>query len=120
MQTPNINTKTRIIPKIYAYRTPSNLEKQGWFKIGYTERDVDRRIREQTYTAGITPEKLWDYVARFNDGYYFNDHDFHAYLVRKGIPRESGTEWFDFKNDVSRRLSSIGKLCSETRTKRSR
>lgn len=102
MQTPNINTKARIIPKIYAYRTPSNLEKQGWFKIGYTERDVDRRIREQTHTAGITPEKLWDYVARFNDGYYFNDHDFHAYLVRKGIPRESGTEWFDFKNDVSK------------------
>lgn len=35
-----------------------------------------------THTAGITPEKLWDYVARFNDGYYFNDHDFHAYLER--------------------------------------
>jgi type II restriction enzyme len=108
MQTPKINTKTRIIPKIYAYRTPQNLEKQGWFKIGYTERDVDRRIREQTHTAGITPEKLWDYVARFNDGYYFNDHEFHAYLVRKGIPREKGTEWFDFKDDVnkSKRLVS--------------
>lgn len=102
MQTPNINTKRRIIPKIYAYRTPSNIEKQGWFKIGYTERDVERRIHEQTHTAGITPEKLWDYVARFNDGYYFNDHDFHAYLVRKGIPRERGTEWFDFQNDVSK------------------
>lgn len=107
MHTPNINTKTRIIPKIYAYRTPSNLEKQGWFKIGYTERDVDRRIREQTHTAGITPEKLWDYVARFNDGYYFNDHDFHAYLVRKGIPRERGTEWFDFKDDKSKSIRMV-------------
>lgn len=102
MQTPNISTKIRIVPKIYAYRTPSNVEKQGWFKIGYTEKDVDKRIRQQTHTAGITPEKLWEYVARFNDGYYFNDHEFHAYLTRKGIPREKGTEWFDFKDDVNK------------------
>lgn len=102
METPNINTKKNIIPKIYAYRTPNNLEKQGWFKIGYTERDVNKRIKEQTYTVGITPDVLWDYVARFNDGYYFNDHDFHAYLTRKGIPREKGTEWFDFDDDVQK------------------
>lgn len=102
MQTPKIDTKKIVTPMIYAYRTPYNLEKKGWFKIGYTEQDVDKRIRQQTHTVGITPEKLWQYVARFNDGYYFNDHDFHAYLTRKGIPREKGREWFDFKDDVNR------------------
>lgn len=100
METPNIQSKAPIIPKIYAYRTPNNLEKQGWFKIGYTERDVDQRIREQTHTVGITPEKLWDYVARYNNGEYFKDHHFHGYLTQKGIPREKGTEWFDFKDDI--------------------
>lgn len=100
MQTPNIKTKEQIAPKIYAYRTPSNFDKQGWFKIGYTEHDVDYRIRKQTHTAGIKAEKLWGYAARYNNGKYFKDHDFHSYLTLKGIPRQPKTEWFDFEDDV--------------------
>lgn len=106
MQTPLIQSKKHIIPKIYAYRTPSNIDLEGWFKIGYTERDVDIRIHEQTRTVNIRPEKLWDATARFhNTGKPFKDTDLHDYLVRKGIPRDNGTEWFDFKGDVKKSVT---------------
>lgn len=101
MQIPNINTKKHIVPKIYAYRTPNNLDRKGLFKIGYTEREVDKRIREQARTIGVKTEKLWDHVARYNDGEPFKDHDYHSYLKRKGIPNIEG-EWFDFNNDVKK------------------
>ena len=47
-----IRTTKTIYPQIYAYILPTVTEKEGWIKIGYTERkNVDERIREQTQTA---------------------------------------------------------------------
>lgn len=97
-----IAPKRVIKPTIYAYITPTNTAKDGWIKIGYTDRDADTRIYEQTHTAGIEPKKLWDYEARFNGGGYFFDHDFHAYLKQNGIRRNKGTEWFYFNSHPER------------------
>ena len=48
-----IKTTKKVIPMCYAYTTPGVIYHEGWTKIGYTERDVDTRIKEQTQTANI-------------------------------------------------------------------
>lgn len=94
-----IKTTKIIYPQIYAYILPTVREKQGWIKIGYTEREnVDIRIKEQTHTAAINLEykKLWVNTAKFNDSdEWFRDSQFHAYLQKyKNIKQEPNTEWF--------------------------
>ncbi|MDD4096819.1 MAG: DEAD/DEAH box helicase family protein, partial [Oscillospiraceae bacterium] len=89
-------------PTIYAYVTPDDTSKKGWVKIGYTDRDANTRIKEQTHTAGIKYKILWSHDARFDGGDYFTDDDFHWYLVQSGIVRgkhgDTGrlSEWFYF------------------------
>lgn len=85
-----------VVPMIYAYTTPGVPAHDGWTKIGYTERDVDQRIREQTHTANIAYKLVWKQEARYTDGsgVYFVDHDFHNFLTQHGVEREKGTEWF--------------------------
>ena len=92
-----IRTTKTIYPQIYAYILPTVTEKEGWIKIGYTERkNVDERIREQTQTTNLTYRKLWSAPARFADsGQWFKDHDFHHYLCSfKKVKRRKKSEWF--------------------------
>ena len=91
-----INTKEEIKPSIYAYIIPEYPRRLGWVKIGYTDREVEKRIAEQSSTIGVDTKTIWSHVARFNTGQYFKDHQFHSYLTKHGIPREKGKEWFDF------------------------
>ena len=101
----NIQTANRIIPMIYAYSTPEVVRHNGWVKIGYTEQDVDKRIKQQTYTAGLNYKKEWQGTAIFDDGSgeIFHDTDFHAYLSKLGIEREKGHEWFHIDGISSKR-----------------
>ncbi len=78
-------------PKIYAYITPGVIENQGFIKIGYTERDAEKRVREQTQTAGINYKILLVESALRPDGSTFTDKDIHKLLARK-FPRKN--EWF--------------------------
>lgn len=91
-----IESYKTVVPMIYAYTTPGVPAHDGWTKIGYTERDVDQRIREQTHTANIEYKVEWKKEARYTDGSggYFVDHDFHNFLTQHGVEREKGTEWF--------------------------
>lgn len=92
-----IKTTKTIYPQIYAYVIPEYKPNEGWIKIGYTEqKDVDRRIRQQTQTAGIRYSKLWSEPAKFCDSdEWFYDKQFHAYLRRfKKIDQRPNTEWF--------------------------
>ena len=91
-----IKSYDSIVPMVYAYTTPGVPAHEGWTKIGYTTRDVDQRIKEQTHTANIAYKLEWKKEARYTDGTagYFEDHDFHSYLIRHGVEREKGTEWF--------------------------
>lgn len=63
MQKPNIKTSKPIVPMIYAYTTPGVSYHDGYIKIGYTEQNVDERIRQQTHTAGIKAQKEWTGTA---------------------------------------------------------
>ena len=85
-----------VVPMIYAYTTPGVPAHDGWTKIGYTVRDVDKRIREQTHTANIAYQLEWKKEARYTDGSegYFEDNDFHDFLTQHGVEREKRTEWF--------------------------
>ena len=92
-----IKTADRVVPMIYAYTTPGITYHDGFIKIGYTEQDVDARIKQQTHTAGIAAKKEWQGTAIYDDGTgeTFSDHDFHAYLKQNGIkqPADLGLNW---------------------------
>lgn len=95
-----IRTGKVVEPRIYAYTTPDVPKSEGWIKIGYTERDVETRVHEQTHTANIRPEILWHHAAEYTEdpdkGINFKDHDFHNFLSGHDIKREPRTEWFFF------------------------
>ena len=91
-----IKTTARVTPQCYAYTTPGVPAHDGWTKIGFTERDVETRINEQTHTVGVAHKTWWYMRAAYMTEPYgtFTDKDFHAYLKRLEIAREAGTEWF--------------------------
>ena len=95
-----VKTGKVVEPKIYAYITPEVTSNDGWIKIGYTERDVETRIREQTHTAAIKTDILWKHLAEYvegpDKGVNFKDHDFHSFLEFHDIERRPKTEWFYF------------------------
>lgn len=97
-----IKASTKVVPMIYAYTTPGVTYHDGYIKIGYTEQDVDKRIYDQTHTAGIKAQKEWQGNATYDDGSgeTFIDKDFHSYLRKKGVkqPQDEGNEYFDPKD----------------------
>lgn len=99
-----IKTATKVIPKCYAYTTPGVPAHQGWTKIGYTERDVETRVKEQTRTVGVAHKTWWAMRAEFLTEPYgsFSDKDFHAYLAKLEILREKNTEWFFIDPEIAR------------------
>ena len=108
-----IKTTKKVIPMCYAYTTPGVTYHEGWTKIGYTERDVDTRIKEQTQTANIKYNKEWAEEARFSDGSgdTFTDKEFHTYLAKNNIKRkdpepddEGCPEWFQISGEESQKL----------------
>lgn len=106
MQKPNINTAKSVTPMIYAYTTPEIARHDGWTKIGYTEQDVETRIKQQTHTADVRWNLEWKGNALFDDGSgeRFTDKEFHAYLRKSGIEQEAGknNEWFHITGQESR------------------
>ena len=94
-----IKTSSKVVPMIYAYTTPGITYHDGYVKIGYTEQDVDTRIKQQTHTAGVMPHKEWQGTAIFDDGTGdpFIDKDFHAYLRKMDVkqPQDLDNPYFD-------------------------
>ena len=100
-----IKTTKNIYPQIYAYTLPDVQNKNGWIKIGYTERkNVDDRIKEQTYTARLRYDMLWSAPAIFNKSdSWFTDKLFHNYLIKhKQIQRYENSEWFFYDTSQER------------------
>lgn len=91
-----------VMPQIYAYSDPRF---KGQLKVGYTTRDVQKRVAEQ-YPV-ITPGKEQPYRIVFqdssvrNDGTAFTDKHVHRWLRKHGFQNTNG-EWFRCKvSDVS-------------------
>lgn len=108
----NIKSTRVVYPQIYAYTMPDLSDKEGWVKIGYTERlNVEDRIKEQTHTAAVRHKynKLWAEPARYsNADIWFKDHEFHNFLTRfKKIEREPLSEWFYYNGYIDRALEDF-------------
>lgn len=92
-------------PTIYAYEFVGVESHKGYIKIGYTERDVKTRVKEQVHTAAVPYHILGHWSAMKNDGTCFTDHDVHDVLKAKGKQQlndgDDKNEWFKCsKKDV--------------------
>ena len=97
-------------PKIYAYTVEQFLDLpwkgkrtgKGLFKVGFTERSVAVRIREQLAAVKMpvtTPAlELLVEAAVTDDGRVFTDHEVHRALKKAGYQRDEG-EWFECTRD---------------------
>lgn len=96
-----LNKRPTTSPQIYAYED-LNPDYNGLLKIGYTVRDVEKRVAQQYPTKrpdGKLPYKIvYSDSAMRNDGSCFTDHDIHNLLKRKGIEAVGG-EWFRCRLD---------------------
>lgn len=81
-------------PMIYAY---SDKLYKGMLKVGYTAKDVNKRVAQQYPTArpGEVPYHI-EYAASAmrEDGTTFMDFEVHKYLRNRGIKNPNG-EWFE-------------------------
>ena len=93
--TGKVKTGRPALPQVYAYTTPEIARHDGWTKIGYTEQDVETRVKQQTHTANLLAKIEWHGNATYEDtGETFRDTDFHAYLKKLDVANEPDTEWF--------------------------
>ena len=108
MVKPSIQTTKQVVPMIYGYSTPEVMRHNGWTKIGYTEQEVETRIKQQTHTADVKWNLEWKGNATFDDGSgeTFTDKDFHAYLRKSGVEQETGknNEWFHISGPDSKQM----------------
>lgn len=95
--------RAAVRPMIYAY----TLKADGYgdlLKVGYTERDVETRVREQVANIKL-PINIHKIVlaesAMRKDGSTFDDHAVHRLLKRHGVKRPDG-EWFRCGEDAVR------------------
>lgn len=96
--------RPEVVPMIYAYELPDVPSHKGFLKIGYTERDVEKRVAEQLHTSAVKYRIVLKMSAMRPDGSCFTDHDIHALLKRKGYKQlnagEDHNEWFQCTTDV--------------------
>jgi len=93
--------KPELNPTIYAYED-THPQYKGLLKIGFTNIDVEQRVRQQypTLRPGDLPYKIvYSEPAIRNDGSTFSDHDVHRFLKKQGIKNPNG-EWFECNANV--------------------
>jgi len=94
-------------PTIYAYELVGVATHKGLLKIGFTDRDAQRRIKEQLGTAAIQYGIVFEESAMKADGSSFTDHDVHRLLREWKVVNASG-EWYKCTiNDLRRAIHQI-------------
>lgn len=88
-----------VTPTIYAYELVDVQSHKGYIKVGYTERDVETRVKEQLHTSGVKYRILLKECAMRADGTCFTDHEIHTALKRRGFLQlnhgNDKNEWFN-------------------------
>ena len=115
--------RPQVTPTIYAYALGGVASHDGYIKIGYTDRDVETRVKEQLHTSGIAYKILLKESAMRSDGSCFRDTDVHTVLRRKGFRQLNEgvdkNEWFACSvNDVLSAILELrdGVILEENRT----
>jgi hypothetical protein len=80
-------------PTVYVYELVDVPTHTGLVKVGYTDRDAQRRIKEQLGTSAVKYKIIHHESAMKNDGSAFSDHEVHRHLRKQGIENPEG-EWF--------------------------
>lgn len=104
-------------PTIYAYELTGVESHVGLLKIGYTDRDAQKRIKEQLGTAAIKHKIVFVESAMKRDGSSFTDHDIHRHLRKSGFSNPEG-EWF--KCDLKDLQKAIWEIKTGERTEDNR
>lgn len=117
-----LTPRPQVVPTIYAYSLPGVASHDGYIKVGFTDRNVEERIKEQLHTAGIKPRILLQESAMCPDGSCFTDHQVHKILERNGFTHlnqgKDRNEWFFCKEkDI---LAAIKELKTGIRADRER
>lgn len=100
---PAIKTTKGLNAQIYAYTTPEIARHDGWLKIGYTDQQVDWRVKQQVHTVDVIVEIKWHMRAAWEDGSgIFDDKPFHAYLRKLGYENDRKNEWFHISADEAK------------------
>ena len=90
--------RPQIHPTIYAYSLVGVASHNGYLKVGFTERDVETRVKEQLHTSAVPYKIHLRESAMRADGSCFTDHDVHTILRQKGFQQlnqgEDRNEWF--------------------------
>lgn len=90
--------RPQVHPTIYAYSLVGVESHKGFLKVGFTERDVETRIKEQLHTSGVPYKIQLSESAMRMDGSCFTDHDVHTILRKRGFQQlnagEDRNEWF--------------------------
>jgi hypothetical protein len=105
-------------PTIYAYELLGVATHKGLLKIGYTDRDAQKRIKEQLGTAAIKYKIVFEESAMKKDASSFTDHDIHRHLRKQGFANPEG-EWFKCSlNDLQKAIWEIktGERTEDNRT----
>ena len=115
--------RPRVHPTIYAYSLVGVASHNGYLKVGFTERDVDTRVKEQVHTVSVPYKIHLRESAMRTDGSCFTDHDVHGILRKRGFLQlkqgEDRNEWFRCSvNDVMSAIVELrtGIANSENRT----
>ena len=87
-------TRTEAKPIIYVYELIGVTTHVGLIKVGYTIRESEKRIDEQTKTSAVKYKILLEETAMRSDGSAFTDKDIHRILRKKSIKNPFG-EWFN-------------------------
>ena len=80
-------------PTIYAYEIIGTENRLGLLKVGFTNRNVKDRVKQQLQTAGLNYKIVLEETAMRNDGSSFTDHEVHRQLKKDGFINTDG-EWF--------------------------
>lgn len=107
-----LHNRPAVTPTIYAYIVTNMPDHDGYIKVGFTDRDVETRIKEQTHTVGAKYKILFSESAMRPDGTCFTDKDVHNVLKRKRFKQlygfEDANEWFKCsESDVRAAISEI-------------
>ena len=75
-----VTPRPEVNPTIYAYKLNGVTTHDGYIKVGYTDRDVKQRIKEQLHTSAISYTELCEESAMRPDGSCFNDMTYTPFL----------------------------------------
>lgn len=100
-----------IEPKIYVYRLIGVQSHAGYIKIGYTERDVEVRVKEQSGATHVPYEILYTESAMTEDGSIISDKQVHKMLEKAGFRQLDTKENNEFYNcsvgDVKKAIYAV-------------